>query len=125
MGNTASRACDVEKCDRQKHAFGDHGRKPHQPVNQHRHEHGDESQNHAHHRQEMQTEQEDQRVIRDGNSATGQKQSKAQAQKDGKQLFHENAVWALRMLKLIMSNPILPKSVDMDVCTLAAHAAGF
>jgi hypothetical protein len=73
----------------------------------------------------MQAEQEDQRVIHDGNSATGQKQAKAQARKDGKQFFHEYATRALRMAKLIILNPILPKSVDTDVCTLAAHAAGF
>lgn len=36
-----------------------------------------------------------------------------------------HATRALRMVKLIMLSPILPKSVDTDVCTLAAHAAGF
>ena len=37
----------------------------------------------------MQAEQEYQRVIRDGNSANDQEQAEAQAQKDGKQFFHD------------------------------------
>src|ERR1035437_3872839 len=61
----------IEECEREKQALGDHGSEPHQDIDYEGHEHGQKAHNPAEPGKEVDTRQEDQRVIQQGNDRIG------------------------------------------------------